>query len=597
MSQFIWKYMKPFGWQTAGLILVACYWALHISLQPYVIKLILDHANQNPTFSNLIIPALFYIGLAIAFTLNFRFYDFICINLYPQLKANIINDATNKISHYSYSFFQNQFAGALSDKVKSLAKGTQEIMQIFIDRFFSHFLAIVIACVTLATVHPILPVILVIWTAFLITTSVLITQKARILSHDLSETNSRLIGTVVDRFTNILNVRLFDGYAYERKILDEKVSDVVKKDKKLRWFLLKVMLIQGLATAAMLSASLLVLIFFVQAKHITIGDFALVLTLSLSFADIIFNLAQEISNFSEVYGMVSQGIALLNEKPEITDEPKASILNVTKGEIRFDQVHFHYPNTEPLFSNKSIHIRGGQKVGLVGYSGSGKSTFVNLILRLFDVNEGKILIDDQNIKQVTQSSLHRSIGMIPQDPSLFHRSLLDNIRYGMTDASDEQVMIAAKKAHAHEFIERMPSGYDTLVGERGIKLSGGQRQRIAIARAILKNAPILLLDEATSALDSVTEALIKDSLAELMEGKTTIIIAHRLSTLLHMNRILVFDQGKILEDGTHEQLIEKQGLYKTLWDAQVGGFIPDKPKQEEEVDFLSIDNEIVSEEH
>jgi ATP-binding cassette subfamily B protein len=215
-------------------------------------------------------------------------------------------------------------------------------------------------------------------------------------------------------------------------------------------------------------------------------------------------------------------------------------------------------------------------VGLVGYSGSGKTTFVNLILRMYNISEGNIFIDDQNIANVTQESLRSNIGIIPQEASLFHRTLMENIRYGRLDASDVEVIEAAKKAHAHEFIERLPEQYESLVGERGVKLSGGQRQRIAIARAILKNASILILDEATSQLDSVTESYIQESLWNLMQDKTTIVIAHRLSTLLHMDRILVFDKGKIIQDGKHSELLTDKGLYKTLWDAQIGGFLPEE---------------------
>jgi ATP-binding cassette subfamily B protein len=266
---------------------------------------------------------------------------------------------------------------------------------------------------------------------------------------------------------------------------------------------------------------------------------------------------------------------------EIVDKPNATILNCTHGKIRFDKIKFHYKGTAPLFQNKSIEIKAGQKVGLVGYSGGGKSTFVNLILRLYDITDGAILIDGQDIRDVTQDSLRTSIALIPQDPSLFHRSLMENIRYGRIDATDEEVILAAKKAHAHEFIEKLSQSYDSLVGERGVKLSGGQRQRIAIARAILKNAPILILDEATSQLDSVTESSIQESLWELMQNKTTLVIAHRLSTLLHMDRIIVFDKGVIVEDGTHAELLTNNGLYRTLWKAQVGGFLPDKKNEDE----------------
>ena len=289
----------------------------------------------------------------------------------------------------------------------------------------------------------------------------------------------------------------------------------------------------------------------------------------------------EVDEFNKAIGRCKQSLMSLMLPLEILDKPNATIMNCTHGKITFNNVKFHYKGTEPLFQNKSIEIKAGQKVGLVGYSGGGKSTFVNLILRLYDVTDGAILIDGQDIRDVTQDSLRGSIAMIPQDPSLFHRSLMDNIRYGRIDATDEEVISAAIKAHAHEFIEKLSQSYDSLVGERGVKLSGGQRQRIAIARAILKNAPILILDEATSQLDSVTESGIQESLWELMQDKTTIVIAHRLSTLLHMDRILVFDQGVIVEDGTHAELLANNGLYRNLWDAQVGGFLSDKKSEDE----------------
>ena len=312
-----------------------------------------------------------------------------------------------------------------------------------------------------------------------------------------------------------------------------------------------------------------------EAGWITAGDFVVVLNINFIVSDLLWIFTRDFSQFSKLWGKVTQALRAIQVVPEIQDEPDAWDLNVTKGEVRFDAVKFHYKGTEALFQNKSVTIPAGQKVGLVGYSGSGKTTFVNLILRLYDITEGNILIDNQAIHHVTQNSLRSNIAMIPQDPTLFHRSIMENIRYGRTEATDEEVILAAKHAHAHEFISNLPDGYNSLVGERGVKVSGGQRQRIAIARAFLKNAPILILDEATSQLDSITEADIQDSLKELMQDKTTIIIAHRLSTLLHMDRILVFDKGKIVGDGTHQELQESVKLYKDLWGAQVGGFLAD----------------------
>ncbi|MBS0289039.1 MAG: ATP-binding cassette domain-containing protein [Proteobacteria bacterium] len=281
-------------------------------------------------------------------------------------------------------------------------------------------------------------------------------------------------------------------------------------------------------------------------------------------------------------GRSNQSLHMILVPQEITDAPNAKSINIRKGEIVFQDVAFQYKKQNNLFENKSVVIDGGQRVGLVGFSGSGKTTFVNLIVRLFDLSSGVIKIDNQNIREVTQQSLRENIGFIPQDPVLFHRSLMENIRYGKIDASDEEVIQAAIKAHAHEFISLTPDGYQSLVGERGIKLSGGQRQRISIARAILKNAPILILDEATSALDSVTEGYIQDSLRSLMQGKTVIVIAHRLSTLLEMDRILVFDKGNIVEEGTHQSLMSKQGMYSVLWNSQVGGFLLDEDSDKAE---------------
>lgn len=324
---------------------------------------------------------------------------------------------------------------------------------------------------------------------------------------------------------------------------------------------------------------LIFLVHLHSQKLITAGDFALVFMVNFKIVDRMFELSQNLRDFITNWGSVDQALVILDDTPEIQDAPSATVLKVTQGQIIFNKVKFNYKSTERLFQDISVTITPGQKVGLVGYSGGGKSTFVNLILRLYDAIDGSILIDGQNIKDVTQDSLHENIGMIPQDPSLFHRSLFENIRYGKITASDDEVIKASKLANAHEFITKFPHGYKSLVGDRGVKLSGGQRQRIAIARAFLKNSPILILDEATSQLDSVTENVIQSSLWELMQGKTTIVIAHRLSTLLQMDRILVFDDGKIIEDGTHQELLSKDTIYKTLWDAQVGGFLPDMKEE------------------
>jgi len=273
---------------------------------------------------------------------------------------------------------------------------------------------------------------------------------------------------------------------------------------------------------------------------------------------------------------VGNALKLIQQSHGLTDKKNAQPVQITQGEICFGDVTFSYQKNCTVFSQLNLIIPGGQRIGLVGYSGSGKSTFVNLILRFYDVQSGRILIDQQNIANVTQDSLRAQIAMIPQEPALFHRTLMENIRYGRLDATDEEVIEASRLAHCHEFIGKLDDGYNALVGERGVKLSGGQRQRIAIARAMLKNAPILILDEATSSLDSVTEKLIQESLHILMQGRTTIVVAHRLSTLSGLDRIIVFDKGAIIEEGTKEHLLNLHGHFAKLWNMQTEGFLADQ---------------------
>lgn len=279
--------------------------------------------------------------------------------------------------------------------------------------------------------------------------------------------------------------------------------------------------------------------------------------------------------FFQALGIATQALSIMQDPQDLGDRPNTQELQISTGEIVFDNVDFHY-GEKKLFRNKHVRIRGKEKVGLVGFTGAGKSTFINLILRFFPLDSGKILIDEQEIAAVSLESLRRQIALIPQDPILFHRTLRENISYGNPEASEVEIIRIAKQAHCDEFIRNLPKGYEAKVGERGTKLSGGEKQRIAIARAMLADAPILILDEATSSLDSVTERYIQDSLEKLMQNRTTIVIAHRLSTLSRMDRILVFDQGKIVEEGTHEFLLSEDGLYARMWKMQVGGFLPDQ---------------------
>ncbi len=579
VPQFISQSLKPFTWKILISTLICLIWAVDLSLSPYLMKIIIDRIQTivpAQAYSHLLWPAIAYVGLSGTVVFSFRIYEYVCLHLYPPLKAYIGEILMERMMYHSHQLYQNHFAGSLGNKIKDVMNGIRDLLEQIIDRFLAYTLAVAVAIVTLWTVNIKFALILSGWVVLAVSSTYFFSRKGSRLSHEASEQQSAVVGTIVDILSNMMNVRLFAALPYERKTVKNSLMQAKKRDQKRDWLFLKMFIVLGVSYVIYEGLSLFLLIEGFKQGYVTAGDFALVLSIGLGIAHCLWDLTRAMGNIAEYYGQITQGLNIVLKPVDIQDKPNAQPLHIEKGEIIFDKVHFHYKGAESLFNNKSVRIQGGEKVGLVGYSGSGKSTFVNLILRLFDIKSGKILIDGQNIQDITQDSLHQAIGMIPQDPVLFHRSLIDNIRYGKLDATDKEVMEAAKRAYAHDFITQLPQGYDSLVGERGVKLSGGQRQRIAIARAILKNAPILILDEATSQLDSVTEQEIQDSLWHLMQNKTTLVIAHRLSTLLEMDRILVFDQGKIVEDGTHKQLLAKKGLYKTLWDAQVGGFLPDE---------------------
>jgi ATP-binding cassette subfamily B protein len=578
VPQFVINSTKPFRWWIAAQFLVALIWAVDLSLSPYLLKVMIDRLSglsSAHAYEVLLWPAFFYVAMSLIINITFRFYDYVWINLNHPLKRHIGFLLMDCMMAHSHQLYQNNFAGSLGTKIKDVMSGIPDFFKTVIDRFFSHALALVIAIGTAWTVNVKFAIALCVWVTIFLAGSFIFSRQARHLSRVSAEVRSTVVGTIVDILSNIMSVRLFTGHIFERKKLAEVLNNYVKADQSRDWFLSKMHVFQWGSFTIYQAISILLLIEGLKQGNISSGDFVLILTISLSIVNCLQGVAKEIGPFAELVGNITQGLKIVLFPLDITDKPDAQPLIVHQGEIIFDQVKFHYKDAKPFFQNKSITIPAGQKVGLVGYSGGGKTTFANLIVRLFDVTSGRILIDGQDICDVIQDSLRAQIGMIPQDPALFHRTLMENIRYGRLDASEEDAIDAAKKAHAHEFIAKLPQGYESLVGERGVKLSGGQRQRIAIARAILKNAPILILDEATSQLDSLTESNIQDSLWNLMQGKTTIVIAHRLSTLLHMDRILVFDQGHIVEDGTHQDLLAKGGLYKILWDAQVGGFLLD----------------------
>lgn len=577
MIHFIREAAKPFRLLIAGQCIVGIIWALYVSFRPYMFKIILDRISTiSPelAISHLTGPVALYAVSGLCIVIIMRIYDYIWLKLNPPLKRHVGTLLMQKMMHHSLILFQNNFAGNLANKIKDVMSGIPDLFKISINQFFCQFLSITIAIITVSTISSTFSLLLTIWVAVFIIGILIFCKQAKTLCRASSQIRSNVVGTLVDMLSNISSIHLFSAQKTESARLKTDLDVWVTADQKRDWYFLAINAFQGLTFIAYQTVCFIFLILGFKKGVVTSGDFALIITINATIINNLWTLSADILTFADTLGNVSQGLDIALAPVNIIDKPDATTLQITKGRIVFDQVTFHYKKNEHLFKKLSITIEPGQKVGLVGYSGSGKSTFVNLILRLYDVIDGQILIDDQNICNVTQESLHDAIGMIPQDPSLFNRSLLENIRYGDAHATDAEIIEAAKKAHAHEFITELPQSYDHMVGERGSKLSGGQRQRIAIARAMLKNAPLLILDEATSQLDTITERKIQESLWELMQNKTTLVVAHRLSTLLHMDRILVFNQGRIVEDGTHYDLLALNGIYKTLWDAQVDGLLP-----------------------
>ncbi len=507
---------------------------------------------------------------------TYRLRDFIYLHVQALTKIRISNTLMQRMLQHSLLLFHNNLAGNLANKIKDVMSGFADSVK-SIDELFAICLSLVIAIFTLGTINYQFALLFVVWLIIFASICALYSIKGSALCVAGAEMNSILLGQLVDTLNNIVSVKLFSSGKQELRQIDATVNTKVAADKRRDWHFLCFFMLLGITFVVYQIIAFVLLIYWFKKGVVTVGDFAMLVGINISIVGELWTLSGRFVGLAEILGSVAQGLRVALQPIDILDKRGAAELRVSKGNIEFARVTFNYPDVEPIFTAKSVHIKSGQKVGLVGYSGGGKTTFVNLILRLYDISAGKILIDGQNIQDVTQDSLHQNISMIPQDPILFHRNILENIRYGRANASDAEVLQAANMANAYDFIMQLPQQYYSIVGDRGVKLSGGQRQRIAIARAILKDAPILILDEATSQLDSLTEKEIQACIKDLMHNRTTLVIAHRLATLLHMDRILVFSHGKIVEDGSHAELLAQNGLYKRLWDAQVGGFLLDRP--------------------
>lgn len=578
LISFIWKFMRLQPWSFFFIFLLSLTWSVDSTLWPYLLRLIIDtltkyDADRMGAWDSLQWLLVAGVCLWIAVEFCFRCRDFLSAHAFPKLEAAIRMAMFDHVQHHSPKYFNEHFSGSLSNKINDMTIHISSMLHnlmVFIPAAASSILILLF----FVEVNPVFAMILAIWISLHFATCFFFTSKCVTYSNIHGEARSTLAGKIVDSFTNNFAVNLFSRFQFEKLSIARYQKIEQQKNYEAQYYIsLMLASLSLLFLVGIITLNTFLILFWMQNK-ITTGEVIQVFNTTFNVVMILWFAGDLLPQFFKSVGIAKQALSLMYDPQDVIDPPHTPPLVVTRGEIIFENVSFHY-GEKKLFANKDVHIKGGEKVGLVGYSGAGKSTFINLILRFYPVEKGRILIDGQDVAHITLGSLRQQVSLIPQDPLLFHRTLEENIRYGRIDASKEEVVEAAKLAHCDEFIKRCPDGYDTLVGERGTKLSGGERQRIAIARAILASSPILILDEATSSLDSVTEKYIQDSLELLMQNRTTIVVAHRLSTLAKMDRILVFDQGKIVEEGSHQELMNKQGRYAQMWQMQAGGFLPD----------------------
>lgn len=569
---FFFKMAKPYRWWFFGMLLVGIYSSIHSVVQPYVLKVLLDGIAkpQNNSFLELSLkPTMFLILLGFIITAVWRLYNFVVLKSLPRIKADIVTVSTKHLREQSYAFFQDELSGDISAKISDLTSNIQNMLNSWFN-ISRQALTIFLSILMVGSVSLYFSLVFLAISIIFIFMSYYCASSIKPFASSYAKARAKNSGSIVDCFSNVLNMFLFSREKYESAFLADSTELALKEENKMQFKNMMNASLLGFFAWALQATSLIVLLYLGNKGLITVGDFAFIFILSMTVIDQIWYLTESLLVVGEQTGICESSLQTIFTDHMQKIIPSDSKLNISNSKISLSKVNFEYNSENIVIKDFNLDIPGGSKVGLVGYSGAGKSTIVQLITKLYDLKSGEIKIDDQNISDINRRRLRETIAFIPQEANLFHRSIRDNILYGKPDASDEELIIASTKSHAHEFITALPDGYNTMVGERGIKLSGGQRQRIAIARAVLKDAPILILDEATSSLDSVTEKLIQKSLEAAMANRTVIVIAHRLSTLLTMDNIAVMDNGQIIEEGSHQKLIDMAGFYKKLWDAQSG---------------------------
>ncbi|GAC1388253.1 MAG: ABC transporter ATP-binding protein [Candidatus Saccharimonadales bacterium] len=508
--------------------------------------------------------------------LIWRIQSFCTWRLEILVRRDMANETFNHLLRQSQRFHADRFGGALVSQVNKFTAAHERLVDDFIWNIVPGTTTLVFSVGVLLFVSYKYAIVLL--SISMLYMFIMVRRMRHQMPYNVAEATaeSKQTAALSDAITNMSTIRSFAGEEFERQRFNGVVGELYTTSGHLSIEVLKTEALSHFQTNSFSIVAFLFGLIAVTQFQANVSLLYLVLTYTQGLTGQLWQFGRLIRNLNRAFGDASEMTAILHIEPEVQDASKIEPSTIHRGSIHFDNVRFHYSDNRDsrlLFDGLTLKIKPGEKVGLVGHSGGGKTTLARLLLRFMDIQGGTISIDGQNIAGIRQADLRSNIAYVPQEPMLFHRSLLENIRYGSPEASDQAVVAVAKMAHAHEFISELKDGYQTMVGERGVKLSGGQRQRVAIARAMLKNAPILVLDEATSALDSESEALIQEALWRLMEGRTAIVVAHRLSTVQRMDRIIVLEQGHIVEEGGHKDLIYQNGAYANLWHRQSGGFI------------------------
>ena len=570
-----WQHTKKYWPQLIVVVLgIALVTATDLT-QPFMYKNLLNFV-AGPDRSDISYPLTlvgFITLLAIGFNIGWRAVIAAANIFMGKTKRDLYRTCYDYVLNHSAGFFSDNFVGGLVAKMGRFDRSYERVADEIVFGGGRTIFLIIFTIGVLALNIPTAALLMGIWVVIYVICSVGINRYRMRYDLAASEQDSKTTAQLADSITNATTIKLFASERYEKKLFKGVTEEQYLRRRKAWDFSNYTDAVQGALMVTLEFSTMWLAVHLWQQEKITVGDFALLQAYMLILFHHLWDFGRNLRGLYQSMADANEMTEILTKPHAVADAPSAKKLRVPNGEIELKGVTFKYLEKQKVFSDFNLQIAGGERVAFVGPSGGGKTTIVKLLFRFYDIDKGAVLIDGQDIAQVAQESLRSNISLVPQDPILFHRSLMENIKYAKPGASDKEAIAAAKAAHCHEFISKLPKGYDTLVGERGVKLSGGERQRVAIARALLKNAPILVLDEATSSLDSESEHLIQDALQTLMRGKTTIVIAHRLSTIMAMDRIIVIDNGRVTEQGKHEELLKaKQGKYQTLWHIQAGSF-------------------------